>query len=528
MQVLAKKRAPSHKMPSGIPTEKEPGQSREFPAPIAGIVESAPIGSSSAVGAEFIENFLPQPRGLRVRGGAVAAADAGAEIVSMFVYDRSVVTPQFFAATQSDILDISSLDPNTVATSVVSGLTSGDWSSQQFGTTGGNFLILANGQDDARVYDGAAWSLWNVTGLPTSSISHVWDYQDRLFMIERDTLKFWYLPITSFQGAATSFSLAGIAKKGGSLLFGATWSLDSSEGLGDLCVFVTDQGEVIVYQGTNPSDATTWALQGRYEIGNPLGKNATMSAGGDLLIATDEGIVPMSAIVQRDRAQLSDAAVTVNIKRTWERMFSASGESAQLIKWTSQDVMLVISSSYALTSNLTLGSWAHQTGWSGRCVAIFRDSCYIGRSNGKVYRLNSSGEDDGQPFTARVCFPFTDFGDAARVKSTTIAKCSFLSDGDFSYRVDMAKNYGVSFPPPPALVNQSNSQSALWDVSFWDVSFWGTSAAEPQQGRIDRWRSAVAQGYALAPLVQVSSSGANRISAELTAVDVIVAGGGVA
>jgi hypothetical protein len=60
-----------------------------------------------------------------------------------------------------------------------------------------------------------------------------------------------------------------------------TWTVDGGDGPDDRAVFVTSEGEVIVYQGTNPSSATTWAKIGSYYIGKPLGRRCLEKFGGD-------------------------------------------------------------------------------------------------------------------------------------------------------------------------------------------------------------------------------------------------------
>ena len=40
----------------------------------------------------------------------------------------------------------------------------------------------------------------------------------------------WYLDIDAYQGALQMIPLGGSAAKGGSLLFGATWSIDTGDG----------------------------------------------------------------------------------------------------------------------------------------------------------------------------------------------------------------------------------------------------------------------------------------------------------
>ena len=53
--------------------------------------------------------------------------------------------------------------------------------------------------------------------------------------------------------------LSGASTKGGKLLFGATWSIDAGDGTDDKCVFVTDNGEVLVFTGSDPGTPPTGA-----------------------------------------------------------------------------------------------------------------------------------------------------------------------------------------------------------------------------------------------------------------------------
>ena len=99
-----------------------------------------------------------------------------------------------------------------------------------------NFLIAVNGANDRRVYDGTSWSTSPaITGVASASLSHVWVFKNRLFFIEKDTMNAWCLAIDAIGGAATKISLSGVFKKGGSLLFGETWSIDAGDGLGERC-----------------------------------------------------------------------------------------------------------------------------------------------------------------------------------------------------------------------------------------------------------------------------------------------------
>ena len=99
---------------------------------------------------------------------------------------------------------------------------------------------------------------------------------------------------TPIQGVLQLIPLSGAASKGGKLMFGATWSLDAGDGIDDKCVFGTDQGELLIFTGTNPADAEQLAAGGTLLSSAADGHERPHAIGGDLLLATVDGIMPIS------------------------------------------------------------------------------------------------------------------------------------------------------------------------------------------------------------------------------------------
>jgi len=577
-----------------------------FPAPTAGMVENVPIAAPNPKGAEVVRNFLPTQRGLKVRGGITRAAYVTDPVQTLFPYNVPS-TPGFFAATDDAIYDITSLTPGSAASQVASGLSSGDFSAQQIGTSGGNFLMAVNGADYAQLYDGGEWnpvtgeaindlaydaltadfevgetvtgaggasaeilgivrttattgilrigavtsgpfvddelitsasgsadadgaeasgSSVTITGVDTDTLSDLWLFKSRLFFIEKDSLTAWYLPVASVGGSASDISFAGVFRRGGSLLMGGTWSLDSGSGMDDRCVFVSDEGEVAIYEGTDPSSSTTWQIVGRYDIGKPLGKRATMQAGGDFLIATVDGIVPLSQVISKDPAALSLAAVTRPIEETW-KIEANRGSAIELHKWTNEGLGLVPlpDAERMLTVNLQTGAWAEQTGWYANCASLYLGSAYIGRDDGRIYKINDSGTDDGEAFTAQYCHSFQDLGDAVSYKSAQLVRCSFFASSDFNYKPGLAFDYNVNFPVAPSASTDSGD-TLIWGVGDWDVNTWGSDVAEPATALTTEWRTVTGAGYALAPMVQITSGSSVYQTIELVRIDVAYEAGG--
>ncbi|MDF9301607.1 hypothetical protein P5P81_03285 [Tritonibacter mobilis] len=366
-----------------------------------------------------------------------------------------------------------------------------------------------------------------ISGVDTKSLSHVWLYRDRLFFVKKDSLKAYFLPIASVGGAALDVDLSGVFQRGGRLLFGATWSLDSGDGLDDKCVFVSSFGEVAIYSGANPSDASAWAFEGRYDIGEPLGKNASMRIGGDLVIATDEGIVPLSAALQRDPSELSLSAVTRKIQNTWTDEAARASSDVQLLKWAAGEMVLAVfpQATRMLTANLNTTAWAIQTGWHGTCGATFGDGVYVGRTDGFVMQLDTGGTDDGAPFTARACLSFDEMGDPAAYKVASLMRASYFADDAFAAEFSVASDFDVKWPAAPSAVPSARG-AMVWGATAWGAGSWGKDIERPRKGVTGQWESVYGTGYALAPMVQITSGGDLKLPVELLRVDFIAETGG--
>lgn len=504
--------------------------------PVGGLMLNQPPGAANPVGAEVLENGIPTKRGVRLRGGLRKDATVGGSpVTSLFAY-RTGSTEALFAATATAIYDISGLDPDTAPTADITGQTAGYYSAQQIGTAGGEYLYIVNGEDSAQLFDGSAWtqitgvSTPAITGVTTSALSQVWLYRSRLFFIEGGTMRAWYLPVDSVGGAALDISLAGIFQRGGALLFGATWSLDSGDGLDDKCVFVSTEGEVAIYEGSDPSDAAAWSLAGRFDVAKPLGINGAMQAGGDLLIATVDGIVPLSEVVAKDPAALSLSAVTKPIEALWNRLTVTATEPIELVKWSDRGLGLVTlpENDGALVVNLQTGAWAVQTGWIANCAETYVGRCYIGRDDGSICAIDESGSDDGTAYTMRICWPFTDLGDPTAYKVAQMVRASFFAANDVTFRAGISTDYTASFPNAPTGTEVTPSTDfMIWDVGDWDEKLWWSEAVESQStGIVAKWVSVTGAGFAIAPTLQITSGQDQKPNIEITRLDLAFETGG--
>jgi hypothetical protein len=391
----------------------------------------------------------------------------------------------------------------------------------QFTTSGGTFLRAVNGVDTPLVYDGATWGTSPaLTGVTASTLSNVWSYKNRLFFVEKDTLNAWYLAVDSIGGALSKFPLGAVFKRGGSLMFGASWSLDSGSGLTEQCVFFSTEGEVAVYQGTNPADAAAWSLVGIYRIGKPRGPKAYIRAGGDLVIATDVGFIPLSVAVQRDIAALSPSAISYPIEEAWNDAVRDRIGNWHCEVWPTKQMVVVAPpspssvSALMLVANARTGAWAPYTGWRPTCVAVFGDRMYFGSTDGRIIEAEVSGSDQGAPYTATMVPLFDPLKSPASRKTGLQARSTVRAPNDVIVRLSLQRDFEISLPAPPD--DSSVPSGSVWGTGIWGTDVWGTSV---EKSTYRKWQSVPGSGYALSVAAQITSGSASPPDIEYVQTD---------
>ena len=491
-----------------LQTKRKSRAVREFvwPAPAAGLVRAGTLLGGRKDAAEVLENFLPTSEGARLRGGSVKFATVPAAVRRMFTH-RSGGTESLFAATSSAIYNVSSVaDVDVSPSPSVSGLTNGDWSDTQFSTPGGEFLVIANGSDAVRNYNGTTWTTPTITGVTSSLLSFVWSHASRLWFVEEGTLSAWYLPTNSIAGAAVEFPLGGVFSLGGSLLFGGRWSTDSGDGADDYCVFVTTEGEIAIYQGTDPSSAANWGLVGLYRMGRPLDKMGWFNIGGDIVILTEDGITPVSEVQTKDRAALQSAAITASIEDLWKAsvVFRNAQFNFSAVIWPTQTLAIVTVPDGTggidiLAANTRTGAWSTVSGWSASCLAVFGDDLFFGTSDGAVVQADASGADQGSPYTGKYVPKFQEMGSTDE-KIALHGRVLWRAVGDVEPRMRCFSNYEIGEYPVSGEI--SDSGESVWGSAVWGSAIWGATSTA-QSG--SNFQAVYGQGFSLAPALVITS-----------------------
>lgn len=512
--------------------------------PSRGLIANENLGATLPGGASIMENWFPTAVGARLRGGVdlhFVAGDGTDTVIRLFSYVNGS-NKSLFASTADAIYDATTtLDPFAFAdengdtwvdengdeigvsgaSAAVSSLTGGDWVTCQFTTSGGTFLSMVNGADDYYTYDGSAFSdsAFTLTGVAGADLNYVWAYKSRLFFVEKDSLNAWYLAVDSVGGTATEFPLGGVFQLGGSLLFGASWALNDGGGLSDNCVFVTTEGEVAVYAGEDPA---SWALVGKYQIGRPLGKHAFVRSGGDLLIATEIGIIPLSQATDKTIENLAPAAMTYPIEEEWNRAVRRRSTADWFMELYPARQMLVVGISplsgvqnTMFVANVRTKAWCVYPDISSYTLKTFDGGLYLGTTLGRVRRMETTGSDDGEPYTATMAPLFEDMGAPEAVKSGNYIRATFRGDSDPSPKLTMLYDYNLTVPSAPDAYTETTA--SVWDTGVWGVSTWGASRT---LSIYEAEKSARGLGYVLSPCVQVTSAGLSTPQIEVSRLEI--------
>lgn len=167
-----------------------------------------------------------------------------------------------------------------------------------------NHLIAVNGTE-VRNFDGTVFSTPAWTGdVPPTPWVGVCTHNERAYFWRAGSLDFWYGDgVGAIAGPATEFPLSNLGNISGEITTMASWTVDAGHGMNDVLVIITTEGDVVLYEGLDPSDPNDWRLTGRYKMPHPINSDRiTQRFGTDLLILSTEGVVSLSAIMRSAEA----------------------------------------------------------------------------------------------------------------------------------------------------------------------------------------------------------------------------------
>ena len=458
-----------------------------LPAPVGGWNARDALANMAPTDAVTLDNLFPGVSSVSLRGGwEPHATGISGQVETLMTYNGGS-SDKMFAIAQGSLYDVTAA--GAVGAAAVSSLNNSRWEYTNITTAGGSYLYAANGVDKPLLYNGSTWTAIDgastpaITGVTTTSLHSPTLFKNRMWFIQVDTLKAWYLPTASVGGAANVLDLSSVARNGGKLIAMATWTIDAGYGVDDNLVFVTDQGEIIVYRGTDPSSASTWALIGVWQVGSPISRRCVTKYGGDLLILTLDGLIPMASALQSSRLDpqvaLSDkiqgafAAVTRQYKTNfgWGMLYNPLNNALIV------NIPVGTGSQQQFVMNNITKAWCRFTGWAANSWTLLNDTPYFG-GNGVVAQAWTVGSgtsgysDNGLAINARVLQAFNYFETRGVIKYFTRGRPTIYSNGQPAISIGVNVDFQTADTVGP--LSFSPTAYGLWDAGLWGQALWGS------------------------------------------------------
>lgn len=472
-------------------------------APIGGWNRRDPLPSMPATDAIVLDNLIPGVGDVTLRNGHISQATGlGTYVESMMEYAPATASNKMFAATPTDIYNVTNVAP--VGAAEVSGLTNGRWQHTMFATSAGHYLVLANGADSVQCYDGSSWTVPAITGASSANFINVARHAQRLWFVEKDTLDAWYLGTQAISGAATKFPLGSYAKLGGYLVAIGSWTRDGGSGLDDYWIAITSKGEVIIYQGTDPSSTTTWGHVGVFRIPPPIGRRCIINAGSDLGILTATGLMPLSQVLASTLSTQTIVAITDKISGAFTEYYRRAGTSFgwQVIEFPKKQLLIVNvpyserSSQYQFVMNIRTGSWCRFTGFDAGCWSLMGDELYFGDNTGTVWKYSTDYIDNGSTISCVMQQAFSDLG-TPHIKRVVQARPMVRAPTGYTPTVEIRTDYDTTVPTSSASV--AATDTAQWNSAVWNVDLW-----QPVSGPRTSWQSVTGIGSTVSPAMRIT------------------------
>jgi hypothetical protein len=428
-------------------------------------------------------NIWPTVGGVELRKGSSAHATGFAgPVLTLMPY--SWTSSSLWAATASGIFNATTA--GAVGSAAIA-CANGVFSHTNFANAAGNWLVAVNGVDELRLYNGTAWQAVNgssspisITGLATSDLSAVTVFKRRLFFARKNTLDIYYLPIDSVGGALTILPTSSMFSRGGQIIAADNWTLDGGRGPTDYLVLVSSRGEVVVYSGIDPS--SDFSVVGTFFVGIPVGPRCLEKLGGDLVMFTQNGVIPLSALMQSSTVGRTEA-LSLKIQSAFSEVARLYGYATgwQIVNFAEENALLVnipasSGNQQQYVMNTITKAWTAFRGWSANCFAIHLGRLYYGGAN-SVVRAWSGTSDNGVAITGWAQQAYNMFKRQGG-KQITLSRIHVAT----SSKVNLRLGFYTDFEQPGATtqIQQGQVSSSLWDTAVWDSSTWGGDLAQLQ------------------------------------------------
>lgn len=447
-------------------------------APVKGLRTNTALAGMSPEYAVNLENVICYPDALVSRPGSADHATGLPTNSKTLMTYQSGTASEMFCARDGGVYNVTS--PGAVGAAVAT-LLSGECSTTNFQTSAGQYLycLSNNSLDDPLLYDGSAWTAITgvsspaLTGFDPTDLIRVASYRQRLFFIAQDRLSFFYLGVDAVGGALSEFRIGSLCTKGGYAVAMASWSMDGGDGTDDKFVICTSEGEVLLFEGSDPGVPANWLHIGTYDLGRPIGTRPFAKYGGDLLYLSDGGLYELSRyLANAGIARFGPLAEPVMPSLAGVARQYGAQKGWQLQFFPKFNVLLLNVPSFPPTQYVcqTLSrGWSTFSGWPCYSLAEFNGELY--GSCGSAVRKLFTGTADGTSGIQWIIDCSYNRFKTLRQLHPLMIRPLVATTGIGQYRVGFAQDFSGIYNSQ--VVGATTGDAGLWDSAVWDTSLWG-------------------------------------------------------
>ena len=526
------------------------------PAPVGGLNARDALSAMPETDAVELINWIPDAYGLRSRKGFREwSTGMGAPVKSVMAYfgpsatysadilsNPTEMPGNLFAATDAAIYDCTTRGAGPSSSRALSGTENAGWLSSALLTNiAGTFLCTVSEVDGYFHWNGTAWATptagvgaGQIANVDPANFCFVTKWKRRLWFVEKNSTRAWYLPVDQITGSAVSLDLGALMTSGGHLSYIATWTIDAGEGIDDFLVIVGSNGDVMIYKGTDPSSAATFQLVGTWQVGQiPVGRRAFCQYGGDLVLLSADGVFPISYVTRGGAGLLVASSkeysskIRVRIGPILRKSFTSRGWAMAL--HPSERLLMVSMPSAAahknsqFAMNTTLNEWCQLQDVPMSCMGFTAGYMFTGDADGRLLLVFDDALDEvplddigGNGIYGVIQPAYTNFGLPALQKMCTMLRAHFLAASAPGVSATIAVNYsGIQSRVYP---NYAEGSAARWDSARWDQARWASQDGGPHAD----WVGVGGVGSAISAILFTGCAG----DTVMTAIDYMYQPGG--
>jgi hypothetical protein len=473
----------------------------DIPAPIGGLNTRDSLSAMPPTDALQLVNYIPQQSGLKSRLGYTTAtgtldfffsdsnnfyfADGNNFVFtgSSDTYSGAVETtiPYIQGLTSLMITasggELYSDNTSGTLTTLGTGFGNARWEGEKLGVN----MVLVNGADAPQNFNGTTLSTPSFTGdLATygaANINGIHKHRNRIYMYDTDYGNFFVGGVNAVSGDFDEFQLDRVSNTGGNITCIKSITKDAGDGIDDYLAIMLNTGEVILYQGSDPTDADNFALVGKFMMPPLINRRCATEFSGDIICLTKQDVIKLSDVIKytsesggfnTNPSKLSGAIT--NDYNTYGDIWGYQITTYPRGGWIIINIPEVeAQAAHQYVINVVTGASTQFMGWEANCFGVLNNNLYFGEE-ARTCLADSGLSDDGADIQLIGRQAFTNLGISQRKKINNV-KLFIQADGALDIDLSVAYDFGVATPQG---TQGSVATGVLWDTVLWDTASWSS------------------------------------------------------